>query len=68
MKKFLLTIFLLIGITAIYKNIKYQLRIEQLIKQKEELILEIQEKEQLIEDYKFGISQIEFFDECYLGE
>lgn len=68
MKKFLITIFLLIGITSIYANIKYQLRIENLIIEREELILEIKEKNQLIEDYQFGISQIQIFDECYIGE
>lgn len=68
MKKFLITIFLLIGITFIYANIKYQLRIENLIIEREELILEIKEKDQLIEDYQFGISQIQIFDECYIGE
>lgn len=51
MKRFLITIFLLIGITSIYANIKYQLRIENLIIEREELILEIKEKDQLIEDY-----------------
>ena len=49
-------------------NIKYQLRIEELIEEKHELLTEIKEKNQLIEDYEFGISQIEFFDECYIGE
>lgn len=68
MKRFLITIFLLIGITSIYANIKYQLRIENLIIEREELILEIKEKDQLIEDYQFGISQIQIFDECYIGE
>ena len=37
-------------------------------KEKENLISEIQEKDQLIEDYQDGISQIEFVDECYIGE
>ena len=61
MKRYFIIIYVLIGITSIFWNIKYQLRIEQ-------LLLQIQEKDQLIKDYQFGISQIEFFDECYIGE
>lgn len=68
MKRFLLITVYLIGITSIYKNIKYQLRIEKLIKEREQLILEIKEKKQLIEDYEFGISQMQIIDECYIGE
>ena len=68
MKRFLLITVCLIGIISSICNIKYQLRIEELIRQKEQLMLEIKEKDQLIEDYQFGISQMEFFDECYIGE
>ena len=67
-KDFLLITVCLIGIISSICNIKYQLRIEELIRQKEQLMLEIKEKDQLIEDYQFGISQIEIFDECYIGE
>ena len=67
-KRFLIITICLIGITSCICNIKYQLRIENLIKEKENLISEIQEKDQLIEDYQDGISQIEFVDECYIGE
>lgn len=68
MKRFLLITVCLIGIISSICNIKYQLRIEELIRQKEQLMLEIKEKDQLIEDYQFGISQMEFVDECFLGE
>lgn len=68
MKRFLLIIVCLIGLISSIYNIKYQLRIEELIKEKEQLILEIKEKDQLIEDYQFGINQIQIFDECYIGE
>ena len=65
MKRFLLIIVCLIGLVSSIYNIKYQLRIEELIKEKEQLILEIKEKDRLIEDYQFGINQIQIFDECY---
>ena len=68
MKRFLLITVCLIGMATAICNIKYQLRIKELIKEKYELLTEIKEKNQLIEDYEFGISQIEFFDECYIGE
>lgn len=68
MKRFLLIIVCLIGLVSSIYNIKYQLRIKELIKEKEQLILEIKEKKQLIEDYQFGINQIQIFDECYIGE
>lgn len=68
MKRFLLITVCLIGMATAICNIKYQLRIEELIEEKHELLTEIKEKNQLIEDYEFGISQIEFFDECYIGE
>ena len=68
MKRFLLITICLIGVATAICNIKYQLRIKKLIEQKHELLTEIKEKNQLIENYEFGISQIEFFDECYIGE
>lgn len=68
MKRFLLITVCLIGLVSSIYNMKYQLRIEELIKEKEQLVLEIKEKNQLIEDYQFGISQMEIFDECYIGE
>ena len=68
MKRFLLITVCLIGMATAICNIKYQLRIEELIEEKHELLTEIKEKDQLIEDYQFGISQIQIFDECYIGE
>lgn len=61
MKRYFIIIYVLIGITSIFWNIKYQLRIEQ-------LLLQIQEKDQLIEDYQYGINQLQIFDECFIGE
>lgn len=44
MKRFLLIIVWLIGLVSSIYNIKYQLRIEELIKEKEQLILEIKKR------------------------
>ena len=44
MKRFLLIIVCLIGLVSSICNIKYQLRIEELIKEKGQLILEIKKK------------------------
>lgn len=68
MKRYFTLIFILIGITSVFWNVKYQLRIEKLLIEKSELITEIKEKDQLIEDYQFGISQMQIIDECYIGE
>lgn len=68
MKRYFTLILILIGITSVFWNVEYQLRIEKLLIEKSELITEIKEKDQLIEDYQFGISQMQIIDECYIGE
>ena len=68
MKRYFTLILILIGITSVFWNVKYQLRIEKFLIEKSELITEIKEKDQLIEDYQFGISQMQIIDECYIGE
>lgn len=68
------TLWALAIVSAIY-NIKFELNVKQLREENIELITLInekdkiiKEKDELIKEYQYGISQIEIFDECYIGE
>lgn len=78
MRRFLIIIFCMIwalAITSSIYNIRYEEETEQLrteiielrkqITEKDKII---NEKDELIKEYQYGISQIEFFDECYIGD
>ena len=58
----------LLTIISCIFNIKFEQRINELKQENNKLILELQEKDQLIENYQYGINQIQFFDECFIGE